>query len=110
MDTSSPDGPCWSGLEAILWFQQQLTNPVRIRSVLKKESVCGGRAGGWQLSVGERRTRLPEGLRDKEGGCNQRAPSEEEEILNTNKKRWKGMKYWRVRARKTRLTSQTLYE
>ena len=29
---------------------------------------------------------------------------------NTNKKRWKGMRYWRIRARKTRLTSQTLYE
>ena len=29
---------------------------------------------------------------------------------NTNKTRWKGMRYWRVRARKTRLISQTLYE
>ena len=26
-------------------------SPVRIRSVLKKEAVCGGRAGGWQVSV-----------------------------------------------------------
>ena len=80
MDTSSPHGPCWSGLEAMLWFQQQLTRPVRIRSVLKKAAVCGGRAGGWQLSVGEWRTRLQEGLRDREGGCNHRAPWEEEEI------------------------------
>ena len=55
-------------------------NPVRIRSVLKKAAVCGGRAGGWQLSVGEWRTRLQEGLRDREGGCHQRAPWEEEEI------------------------------
>ena len=23
--THSPHGPCWSGLEAMLWFQQQLT-------------------------------------------------------------------------------------
>ena len=80
MDTSSPHGPCWSGLEAMLWFQQQLTRPVRIRSVLKKAAVCSGRAGGWQLSVGEWRTRLQEGLRGREGGCNQRAPWEEEEI------------------------------
>ena len=64
----------------MLWFQQQLTRPVRIRSVLKKESVCRGKAGGWQLSVGEWRTRLQEGLRDREGGCHQRAPWEEEEI------------------------------
>ena len=27
-------------------------SPVRIRSVLQKEAVCGGRAGGWQSSVG----------------------------------------------------------
>ena len=75
--------------------------------MLKKESVCRGKAGGWQLSVGERRTRLPEGLRDREGGCNQRAPSEEEEILNTNKKRWKGMKYWRVRKKEPGQTTQS---
>ena len=48
--------------------------------MLKKESVYGGRAGGWQLSVSERRTRLQEGLRDTKGGCNQRAPWEEEKI------------------------------
>ena len=94
----------------MLWFQQQLTQPSKDQILAKKEAVCGGRAGGWQLSVGESRTRLQEGLRDREGGCNQRATWEEEEILNINKKRWKGMKYWRVRARKTRLTSQTLYE
>ena len=64
----------------MLWFQQQLTRPVRIRSVLKKVAVCSGRAGGWQLSVGEWRTRLQEGLRDREGGCHQRVPWEEEEI------------------------------
>ena len=104
---SSPHGPCWSGLEAMLWFQQQLTRPVRIRSVLKKAAVCGGRAGGWQLSVGEWKTRLQEGLRDREGGCNQRAPWEEEKIseIQTNKygKEWNtgelgpGRQGWRPR-------------
>ena len=34
----------------------------------KKEAVCGGIAGDWQLNVGEWRTRLQEGLRDREGG------------------------------------------
>ena len=47
--------------------------------MLKKAAVCGGRAVGWQLSVGEWRTRLQEGLRDREGGCNQGVPSDEEE-------------------------------
>ena len=80
MVTRSPHGPCWSGLEAMLWFQQQLTQASKDQIWAKKESACGGRAGRWQLSVGEWRTRLQEGLRDREGGCNQRAPWEEEEI------------------------------
>ena len=64
----------------MLWFQQQLTQPSKDQILAKKEAVCGGRAGGWQLSVGEWRIRLQEGLRDREGGCNQRAPWEKEEI------------------------------
>ena len=57
-------------------------SPVRIRSGLRKKQSVGAAegAGGWQLSVGEWRTRLQEGLKDREGGCNQRAPWEEEEI------------------------------
>ena len=80
MDTRSPHGPCRSGLEAMLWFQQQLTQPSQAQIWAKKEAVYWGRAGGQQLSVGEWRTRLQEGLRDREGGCNQRAPWEEEGI------------------------------
>ena len=108
MDTSSPHGPYWSGLEAMLWFQQQLTQPSKDQICAKNKAVCGGRAGGWQLSVGEWRTRLQEGLRDREGGCNQREEEKISEILT--RKKWEGMRYWRVRARKTRLTSQTLHE
>ena len=60
-------------------------SPVRIRSVLKKEAVCGGRAGGW-LSVGEWRTSLWEGPRDR-GGCNQRGPWEEEAISEIRRRK-----------------------
>ena len=80
VDTRSFYGPCRSGLEAMLWFQQQLTQPSKDQIWAKKEAVYWGKAGGWQLSVGEWRTRLQEGLRGREGGCNQRAPWEEEEI------------------------------
>ena len=72
MDTRSPHSPCLGGLEAMLWFQQQLSQANKDQIWAKKEAVCVGRAGGWQLSVGEWRTRLQEGLRDREGGCNQR--------------------------------------
>ena len=80
MDTSSPMVPAGVDLRLCYGSSSSSASPVRIRSVLKKESVCGGRAGSWQLSVGEWRTRLQEWLRDREGGCNQRAPWEEEEI------------------------------
>ena len=80
MDTRSPHGPCRSGLEAMLWFQQQLTQPSKDQIWAKKEAVYWGKAGVQQLSVGEWRTRLQEGLRDREGSCHQRAPWEEEEI------------------------------
>ena len=79
MDTRSPHSPCLGGLEAMLWFQQQLSQANKDQIWAKKEAVCVGRAGGWQLSVGEWRTRLQEGLRDREGGCNQGVPSDEEE-------------------------------
>ena len=61
MDTSSPHGPCGSGLEAMLWFQQQLSQVSKDQIWAKKEAVCQASTGGWQLSVGEWRTRLQEG-------------------------------------------------
>ena len=64
----------------MLWFQQQLTQASKDQIWAKKEAVCGGRAEGWQLSVGEWRTRLQEGLRDRKRGCNQRVSWEEEKI------------------------------
>ena len=44
----APDGV---DLELCTGSSSSLPRPVRIRSVLKKEAVCGGRAGGWQLSL-----------------------------------------------------------
>ena len=92
----------------MLWFQQQLTHASKDQIWAKKQSV-GGRAGGWQLSVGEWRTKLQEGLRDREGGCNQRK-EEKRRFHKYKQAKMKVMKYWRVRGRKIRLTSQTLYE
>ena len=66
MDTAHPMAP--AGVDLKLCYGS--ARPVR----------NGGRARGWQLSVSERRTRLQEGLRDTEGGCNQRTPWEEEKI------------------------------
>ena len=90
VDTSSLHDPCWSGvshLRLCYGSSSSSPRPVRIRSVLEKESVCWGRAGGWQLSVSEWRTRLQKGLRNREGGCNQRAPWEEEEISEIRKRK-----------------------
>ena len=75
----------WVIIEAFLWWTQaHPTAPAGVDLKLCYGSARpvrnGGRAGGWQLSVSERRTRLQEGLRDTEGGCNQRTPWEEEKI------------------------------
>ena len=64
-----------------------LHRPVRIRSVLKKEAARGVRAGGWQISVGEWRTSLWEGPRDRGGGCNWKASWEEEKIPEVQRRK-----------------------
>ena len=71
----------------MLWFQQQLSQVSKDQIWAKKEAVCQASTGGWQLSVGEWRTRLQEGLRDREGGCNQRAPWEEEKISEIQRRK-----------------------
>ena len=106
-----PMAPAGVDLRLCYGSSSSSPRPARIRSRLRKNQPVSGRAGGWQLSVGEWRTRLQEGLRDREGGCNQSAPWKEEKISEIQtRKKWKGMWYWRIRAKKTRLMSQTLCE
>ena len=66
--------PCWSGLEARLWFQQQLTQPSKDQTWAKKEVVGGGKSRGMAAQCGwvedkatgrakgQRRRLQPEGI------------------------------------------------
>ena len=62
--------PNWSGPRGELWFQHHLTQASKDQICAKEKSSLWVRAGGWQLSVGEWRTSLWEGSRDRGGGCN----------------------------------------
>ena len=93
-----------------------LPRPVRIRSVLKKEAACGVRAGGLQVSVGEWKTSLWKGPRDRGGGFNWKASWEEEKIPEVQRRKdgnkWDiGELGLRVRRdREPGLTSKTPHE
>ena len=84
----APDGV---DLELCTGSSSSLPRPVRIRSVLKKEAVCGGRAGGWQLSLdvledkSTEKTKRERSRLQTEGTVGGR-----EDFRNTKKKRWKG--------------------
>ena len=64
-------------------------SPVKIRSVLKKEAVCGGRAGGWQLSLDVLEDKSTEKTKRQEQVANRGHRGRKKDFRNTKKKRWK---------------------
>ena len=52
MDTSSPDVPCWSGLEAMLWFQQQITQSSKGQMYAKERISLWGEGKGIAAQCG----------------------------------------------------------
>ena len=48
---SSPHGPCWSGLGAVLWFPQQLSQPSKDQ-ICAKECSLWGEGRGMEAQCG----------------------------------------------------------
>ena len=85
--TSSPPGPCWSGLGAVLWFQQQLSQPSKDQICAKERSSLWGEGRGM---AGQRGCVGGQVYRKDQvtgAGSKQRAPWEEEKISEMQRRK-----------------------
>ena len=85
--TSSPPGPCWSGLGAVLWFQQQLSQPSKDQICAKERSSLWGEGRGMAGQRGCVGGQVYRKDQETGAGYKQRAPWEEEKISEIQRRK-----------------------
>ena len=87
---SSPHGPCWSGLGAVLWIPHQLSQPSKDQICAKERSSLWGEGRGMAAQRGCVGGQVYRKEQETGAGCKQGAVGGREGFRNTKKKRWKG--------------------